>query len=57
MGKVADRYFEVHPWKIVEQGFNPAYSEVAESVFSLGNEYTGATLKRAIPARACRAAI
>lgn len=41
MGKVADRYFEVHPWKIVEQGFNPAYSEVAESVFSLGNEYTG----------------
>ena len=41
MGKVADRYFEVHPWKVAEQGFNPDYSEVAESVFSLGNEYTG----------------
>ncbi len=41
MGKVADRYFEVHPWKVLERGFNPDYSEVAESVFSLGNEYTG----------------
>jgi maltose phosphorylase len=41
MGKYADRYFKVHPWKIVEDGFAPAYGEVAESVFSLGNEYTG----------------
>ena len=41
MGKYADRYFRVHPWKIVEEGFDPAYGEVSESVFSLGNEYTG----------------
>lgn len=41
MGKYADFYFGVHPWKIVEEGFNPEYSEVSESVFSLGNEYTG----------------
>lgn len=41
MGKYADRYFEVHPWQIVETGFDPAYSQVAESIFSLGNEYTG----------------
>lgn len=41
MGKVADRYFDIHPWQVVEKGFNPDYGEVAESVFSLGNEYTG----------------
>lgn len=41
MGKYADRYFRVDPWKIVEEGFDPEYSEVSESVFSLGNEYTG----------------
>lgn len=41
MGKYADRYFQVHPWQIIEDGFNPDYSEVAESIFSLGNEYTG----------------
>ena len=41
MGKYADRYFRVDPWKIIETGFDPAYSLVAESVFSLGNEYTG----------------
>ena len=41
MGKYADRYFRVHPWKIIEDGFRPEYGEVSESVFSLGNEYTG----------------
>lgn len=41
MGKFADRYFQVHPWKVIEDGFDPEYSEVSESVFSLGNEYTG----------------
>ncbi len=41
MGKYADRYFKVHPWKIMEEGLDPAYGEVAESIFSLGNEYTG----------------
>lgn len=41
MGKYADRYFKVHPWKVVEEGFDPEYVEVSESVYSLGNEYTG----------------
>ncbi|MBD5394837.1 MAG: family 65 glycosyl hydrolase [Lachnospiraceae bacterium] len=41
MGKFADRYFEIHPWQVIEEGFDPAHSEVSESVFSLGNEYTG----------------
>lgn len=41
MAKTADIYFETDPWKIIEDGFDPAYSEVAESVFSLGNEYMG----------------
>lgn len=41
MGKYADRYFKVHPWQIIEEGFDPDYSQVAESIFSLGNEYTG----------------
>lgn len=41
MGKFADRYFKIHPWQVVEEGFDPAHSEAAESIFSLGNEYTG----------------
>lgn len=42
MAKVADVYFRVDPWKIIEEGFDPAYSRVSESVFSLGNESIGA---------------
>jgi maltose phosphorylase len=41
MAKVAFDYFKVDPWKIVEEGFNPARNKVAESIFSLGNEYMG----------------
>ena len=41
MGKIADKYFRVDPWKIIEDGFDRNYSKVAESVFSLGNEYMG----------------
>lgn len=41
MAKVADVYFKVDPWKIIEEGFDPAYSRVSESVFSLGNESIG----------------
>lgn len=41
MAKVADIYFKVDPWKIVEEGFDPAYSRVSESIFSLGNESMG----------------
>jgi maltose phosphorylase len=41
MAKVADSYFKIDPWKIVEEGFAPEYAMTAESVFSLGNEYMG----------------
>lgn len=41
MAKAADVYFSVDPWKIVEKGFDPAYSRVSESVFSLANETMG----------------
>ncbi len=41
MSKFADRYFEVQPWSVLEKGFDPDYALVSESVFSLGNEYTG----------------
>lgn len=41
MGKKADIYFSVDPWKIIESGFDPEYSRVSESVFSLGNETMG----------------
>ena len=41
MAKIADVYFSVHPWKIVEDGFDPDYAKVSESIFSLGNEHMG----------------
>ena len=41
MAKAADVYFSVDPWKIIEEGFDPAYSRVSESVFSLANETMG----------------
>lgn len=41
MAKIADIYYSVDPWNIIENGFNPAYSQVSESIFSLGNEYMG----------------
>ena len=41
MAKIADLYFTVDPWKIVEKGWNPAYSRVSESIFSLANETMG----------------
>lgn len=41
MAKIADVYFSAHPWKIVEDGFNPDYAKVSESIFSLGNEHMG----------------
>ena len=41
MAKQADVYFRAHPWKIIEEGFDPAYSRVCESVFSLANEAIG----------------
>jgi maltose phosphorylase len=41
MGKIADRYFEVRPWAVLECGFDPEYAQAAESIFSLGNEHMG----------------
>ncbi len=41
MSKYADIYFTVDPWKIIEDGFDPAYSRVSESIFSLANESIG----------------
>lgn len=41
MAKIADIYYVTDPWRIIEEGFNPAYSKVSESIFSLGNEYMG----------------
>ncbi len=41
MGKLADKYFKVNPWEIEEEGFQPDYGRVSESVFSLGNEQGG----------------
>lgn len=41
MGKVADKYLLVDPWKIIEEGFHPERSEVSESLFSLANEHQG----------------
>ena len=41
MGHIADKYFKLDAWAIVEEGFDAAHSKVAESIFSLGNEYQG----------------
>ncbi len=41
MAKKADVYFKVDPWSIVEEDYSPEYGRVAESIFSLGNEYMG----------------
>jgi len=41
MGKFADTYYHVDPWKIIESGFSPEHAMVSESIFSLGNEYSG----------------
>lgn len=41
MAKIADVYYKLDPWKIIEEGFDPQRSMVSESVFSLGNEYMG----------------
>ena len=41
MQKYADKYLKVDPWKVIEEGFDPARNNVSESIFSLGNEYMG----------------
>jgi maltose phosphorylase len=39
--KTPINYFRGDPWTIVEEGFDPAYQRVSESVFSLANEFMG----------------
>src|ERR1700744_4229161 len=34
-------YIEVDEWKIIENGFNPHYNTISESIFSLGNGRMG----------------
>lgn len=41
MAKIADVYYKLDPWKIIEEGFDPNRNMVSESIFSLGNEYMG----------------
>ncbi len=41
MSKKAERYLEIHPWKIEEIGLHRDKNQVSESIFSIGNEYTG----------------
>lgn len=41
MAKVADQYFCIEPFSVTEKGFDASHNPVAESVFSLGNEYMG----------------
>lgn len=41
MAKYADKYFLASPWRVIEQGISEPHNRVAESVFSLGNEYMG----------------
>ena len=41
MAKIADKYFQPHPWKIIERGFDPNYARVSESIFTLSNESLG----------------
>jgi len=41
MTKIADVYYKLDPWKIIEEGFDSNRNMVSESIFSLGNEYMG----------------
>lgn len=34
-------YLKLHPWKIIEEGFNPSKVKSSESLFSIGNGYMG----------------
>ena len=41
MGKTADKYFVTDPWQIIEEGFDPEHGKIAESIFSIANEFMG----------------
>jgi maltose phosphorylase len=37
--KTSEKYFRIDPWLVVEEGFDPRKQRLAESVFSLANEF------------------
>lgn len=41
MAKQADIYYKIHPFQIIEEGFDAEYAKVSESIFSIANEYMG----------------
>ncbi|MGB4695248.1 MAG: family 65 glycosyl hydrolase, partial [Bacilli bacterium] len=41
MAKIATRYLEIDPWRIIEKDFHPERNQVSESIFSLANEFMG----------------
>lgn len=41
MVKIAQRYLDVDPWKLIETGYHQERHVVSESLFSLANEYMG----------------
>lgn len=41
MAKIKNRYLEVRPYSVLEKGFHKDRNQVSESMFSLGNEYSG----------------
>jgi maltose phosphorylase len=41
MGKIGNRYLDVEPYGVSETGFHAERNEASESIFSLGNEYSG----------------
>ncbi len=41
MAKTGNRYLEVEPYGVKEIGFHQDKNQVSESIFSLGNEYSG----------------
>lgn len=41
MGKIGNRYLEIEPYGVSEINFHSERNQVSESIFSLGNEYSG----------------
>jgi maltose phosphorylase len=37
--KTSEKYFTVDPWRVIEEGFDPQRQRLAESIFSLANEF------------------
>ncbi len=41
MAKIANEYYKIHPWKIIEEEYDQKQNKISESIFSIGNEYMG----------------